>query len=99
MAGFQRMAVRAAMYRTLRTFLLPPAMARWPREAPLSRLTGATPTRAATRRRVVRLSSGGECGYGHCLMGANFRRGHGAAPRRTGSCVAGGIARADAGPA
>jgi hypothetical protein len=35
------------MKRTLRTAVLPPAMARWPRIWPESRLTGATPTRSA----------------------------------------------------
>jgi hypothetical protein len=34
-------------------------MARWPRPAPPSRLTGATPARAAMRRRVIRPSPGG----------------------------------------
>jgi hypothetical protein len=35
---------------------------------------------------------------GQCPIGANFRRGHGVAPRRTGSCVADDIARADVDP-
>ena len=37
-------------------------------------------------------------GSGHCPIGANFRHGHGVAPRRTGSFVADDIARADVGP-
>ena len=37
-------------------------------------------------------------GPGQCPIGANFRRGHGVAPRRTGSCVADDIARADVDP-
>ena len=35
---------------------------------------------------------------GQCPIGANFRRGHGVAPRRTGSFVADDIVRADVGP-
>lgn len=46
----QRTAVRVAMYRALRTAARPPAMALLPRIRPESRLTGATPTRAAMRR-------------------------------------------------
>ncbi len=37
-------------------------------------------------------------GLGQCRIGANFRRGDGVAPRRTGSCVADDIARADVDP-
>jgi hypothetical protein len=58
MAGVQEVALRAAMSSVWRTVDQPPAIARWPRQAPLSRLTGATPTRAAVRRRSRRSSSG-----------------------------------------
>ncbi len=58
MTGFQRMAVSAAMYRTLRTADRPPAIARWPRMVPESRLIGATPTKAAMLRRSIWPSRG-----------------------------------------
>src|SRR4051812_37665320 len=52
------MAVSAAMYSTLRTEVLPPAMALRPRIRPESRLIGATPTRAASWWRPMVPSSG-----------------------------------------
>src|SRR5882724_97452 len=52
------MAVIVAMYRTRRTGARPPVTMRRPRSVPLSRLNGATPTRAAILRRVSRPSSG-----------------------------------------
>ena len=52
------MAERVAMYRAFRTSVRPPAMVRLPRIWPESRLTGATPTRAAIRRRSSWPSSG-----------------------------------------
>ena len=47
-----------AMYSVWRTVGRPPAIVRWPRQGPLSRLSGATPTRAAIWRRSRRPSSG-----------------------------------------
>src|SRR4051794_3118951 len=52
------MAVNTAMYSTLRTEVLPPAMALRPRIRPESRLIGATPTRAASWWRPMVPSSG-----------------------------------------
>ena len=49
--GLRRMAVRVGMYRALRTLARPPRTMRRPRKVPLSRLTGATPTRLAILRR------------------------------------------------
>ena len=48
------------MYRAERTAVLPPHTERLPRNAPLSRFNGATPTRAATWPRF-RLPSSGRC--------------------------------------
>src|SRR5918997_859404 len=50
------------------------------------------------RRKAEAALEGALKGSGHCPIGANFRRGHGVAPRRTGSCVADDIARADVDP-
>src|SRR5277367_2036418 len=63
------MAERAAMYRTLRTDVLPPAIIRWPRQAPESRLKGATPTRAASFRRSRPPSSGNSAIRGRAVTG------------------------------
>src|SRR3954471_22676903 len=52
------MAVSAAMYSTLRTEVLPPAMVLRPRIRPESRLIGATPTRAASWWRPMLPNSG-----------------------------------------
>src|SRR4051794_27380826 len=46
------------MYRQARRVALPPPTVRLPRILPLSRLNGATPTRAAAWRRVSEPSSG-----------------------------------------
>ena len=53
-----RVALGVAMYGTARTDARPSQMRRGPRQAPLSRLKGATPTSAATCWRVQRPSSG-----------------------------------------
>ena len=58
MAGLWRVAVRVGMYRALRRLARPPMTMRRPRKVPLSRLTGATPTRLAMRRRSSLPSSG-----------------------------------------
>src|SRR5712672_3174536 len=58
MMGLARLATRAAIKSAVRTVGRPPAMERRPRIVPLSRLIGATPTRAAILRRSRRPSSG-----------------------------------------
>src|SRR3954451_605075 len=58
-AGLEpRAAATAAMYRQARNAARPAQIVRRPRILPLSRLNGATPTRAATCRRVREPSSG-----------------------------------------
>ena len=63
------------MYRTLRTAARPPAIARWPRQAPLSRLTGATPTkrRDSPAVEVPELGQLGDQGAGGDLANARHR--------------------------
>jgi hypothetical protein len=58
MAGFPRAALTVAMNRAFRMEVRPPMIMRRPRMAPLSRLMGATPTKAPTRRRSSSPSSG-----------------------------------------
>ena len=58
MSGLQRMAVMVAMYKTARTSARPPQMKRLPRNVPLSRANGASPTSAAICRRSNAPSSG-----------------------------------------
>ena len=58
MTGFHRAALTVAMKRAFRTVVRPPMIMRRPRIAPLSRLMGATPTKAAMRRRSSKPSSG-----------------------------------------
>jgi hypothetical protein len=58
MIGLQRRAVSAAMYSALRTEMRPHQMDHFPRSFPLSRLYGASPTRAEISRRLSRPSSG-----------------------------------------
>ena len=52
------MAVKVGMYRAVRTLARPPMTMRRPRKQPLSRLIGATPTKAAILRRSRLPSSG-----------------------------------------
>ena len=54
MTGLHRLATNAPMYRTARTRARPPQTVRLPRRVPLSRLKGATPTRAAVQRAQLR---------------------------------------------
>ena len=58
MTGLKRLATNALMYRGARTRARPPQTVRLPRRVPLSRLKGATLTRAATCRRSSVPSSG-----------------------------------------
>ena len=58
MAGLERTAERVARYSPARTGARPPQQARVPRKVPLSRLKGATPTRAAMAFRSSVPSSG-----------------------------------------
>ena len=58
MAGLTREALRVAMYKTARRCDLPPQTVRLPRNRPLSRFNGATPTKAAIWRRDSVPSSG-----------------------------------------
>ena len=58
MTGLQRVAVNAPMYREVRTLARPPQTVRLPLIVPLSRLKGATPTRAAICLRFSVPSSG-----------------------------------------
>ena len=62
MAGLKRLAVSAPMYRAARTRARPPQTVRLPRRVPLSRLKGATPTRAAICRRSSVPNSGRQAG-------------------------------------
>src|SRR3954447_16423539 len=64
-----RAAATAAMYRHARNAALPPQIARLPRILPLSRLNGATPTRAAACRRVSEPSSGSSARSVRALTG------------------------------
>ena len=57
MTGLWRLATNAPMYRTARTRARPPQTVRFPRRVPLSRLKGATPTKAAICRRSRVLQS------------------------------------------
>src|SRR5690349_15943571 len=57
------------MYRHARRAALPPQIARLPRILPLSRLNGATPTRAAACRRVSEPSSGSSAKSVRALTG------------------------------
>src|SRR5260370_6687079 len=72
MTGFFLLATRGAMKRAVRTTGRPPPIERRPRIVPLSRLIGATPTRAAILRR------GGGAGLRHFAI--RGRRGGRAAP-------------------
>ena len=56
--GLKRVATRVAIYRAARTCALPPHTLRLPRRVPLSRLSGATPTRLAACLRPKVPSSG-----------------------------------------
>src|SRR3954454_6148726 len=67
------------MYRQARRVALPPPTVRLPRILPLSRLNGATPTRAAAWRRVSEPSSGSSAGRVRALTGPTARH---RAPRR-----------------
>ena len=58
MRGLKWLATNAPMYRAARTRARPPQTVRLPRSVPLSRLKGATPTRAAISRRSNVPSSG-----------------------------------------
>ena len=58
MTGFQRVADSVAIDKAFRTSVRPPATVRLPRICPELRLTGATPTSAAIRRRSSWPSSG-----------------------------------------
>jgi hypothetical protein len=58
MTGLQRTAARVLMYKTERTSARPPQTDRFPLYWPLSRLSGATPTKWATSRRFSDPSSG-----------------------------------------
>src|SRR3954452_21387808 len=57
------------MYRQARRVALPPPTVRLPRILPLSRLNGATPTRAAAWRRVSEPSSGSSASSVRALTG------------------------------
>src|SRR3954452_17106997 len=57
------------MYRQARRVALPPPTVRLPRILPLSRLNGATPTRAAAWRRVSEPSSGSSASRVRALTG------------------------------
>src|SRR5438094_8722375 len=57
------------MYRQARRVALPPPTVRLPRILPLSRLNGATPTRAAAWRRVREPSSGNSASSVRALTG------------------------------
>src|SRR3954469_2215628 len=80
------MAVSAAMYSTLRTEVLPPAMVLRPRIRPESRLIGATPTRAASWWRPMVPNSGSSARRVRAVTspmpGTDFRLG--LAPNRRG---------------
>src|SRR4051794_5000966 len=67
--GAPRAAATAAMYRQARRVALPPPTVRLPRILPLSRLNGATPTRAAAWRRVSEPSSGSSASRVRALTG------------------------------
>ena len=58
MTGLKRVATKVAMYKAERTGALPPETERLPRNRPLSRLWGATPTSEAISLRFKRPSSG-----------------------------------------
>ena len=58
MTGLWRLATNAPMYKAARTRARPPQTVRLPLRVPLSRLKGATPTRAAICRRSSVPSSG-----------------------------------------
>ena len=68
------MAASVGMYRAVRTLARPPTTIRRPRKAPLSRLIGATPTRAAILRdRDAELGQLGNQGAGGGLADARDR--------------------------
>ena len=71
----RRMAVRVGMYRALRTLARPPRTMRRPRKVPLSRLTGATPTRLAISAPIEGAEFGqlGDQGAGRGLADARDR--------------------------
>src|SRR5215207_7795269 len=81
------MAVSAAMYSTLRTEVLPPAMVLRPRIRPESRWIGATPTRAAKvaadGAQLGQLSKEGSCGH-IADAGNRLQERLGLAPNRRG---------------
>src|SRR3954470_6611683 len=64
-----RAAATAAMYRQARKAARPAQIVRRPRILPLSRLNGATPTRAAACRRVREPSSGSSASSVRALIG------------------------------
>src|SRR3954464_3582734 len=61
------------MYRQARNAARPAQIVRRPRSLPLSRLNGATPTRAATCRRVREPSSGSCASSVRALTGSDAR--------------------------
>jgi hypothetical protein len=56
--GIATIALKVAMYSPARTAVRPPAIIRRPRNSPLSRFMGATPTSAAILWRLSRPRSG-----------------------------------------
>src|SRR5205085_12477858 len=87
------MAVSAAMYSTLRTEVLPPAMVLRPRIRLQSRLIGATPTRAANWWRPMVPNSGSSARRVRAVTspmpGTDFRRASASRPNRRGlDCLA-----------